>query len=47
MRIIKSFSRLGVVLASLAVFAISFASGASASTTMIPGGDSGARRAGP
>ena len=41
MRIIKSFSRLGVVLASLAVFAISFASGASASTTMIPGGDSG------
>ena len=41
MRIINSFSRLGVVLASLAVVAVSFASGASASTTMIPGGGSG------
>ena len=44
MRTIKSLSRLGVVLASLAVVAVSLASGASASTTMIPlggGGDGG------
>jgi hypothetical protein len=41
MRTIKSLSRLGVVLASLAVIAVSFASGASASTTMIPVGGSG------
>jgi hypothetical protein len=39
MRTIKSLSRLGVVLASLAVVAVGFASGASASTGMIPGGD--------
>ena len=39
MRTIKSLSRLGVVLASLAVVAVGFASGASASTAMIPGGD--------
>jgi hypothetical protein len=38
MRTIKSLSRLGVVLASLAVVAVGFATGASASTTMIPGG---------
>ena len=38
MRTIKSLSRLGVVLASLAVVAAGFASGASASTAMIPGG---------
>ena len=36
MRTIKSLSRLGVVLASLAVVAVGFASGASASTAMIP-----------
>ena len=44
MRTIKSLSRLGVVLASPAVVAVSLASGASASTTMIPlgGGDGGA-----
>jgi len=43
MRTIKSLSRLGVVLASLAVVAVSLASSASASTTMIPvGGGSGA-----
>jgi uncharacterized spore protein YtfJ len=43
MRIIKSLSRLGVVLASLAVVAVGFASGASASTSVIPvGGGSGA-----
>jgi hypothetical protein len=43
MRTIKSLSRLGVVLASLAVVAVGLASGASASTTMIPlGGDGGA-----
>ena len=43
MRTIKSLSRLGVVLASLAVVAVSLASGASASTTMIPlGGGGGA-----
>jgi len=41
MRALKSLSRLGVVLASLAVAAVSFASGASASTTMIPVGGSG------
>jgi hypothetical protein len=41
MRTIKSLSRLGVVLASLAVVAFSAASGASASTTMIPVGGSG------
>ena len=41
MRTIKSLSRLGVVLASLAVVAVGFASGASASTTMIPVGSSG------
>ena len=42
MRTIKSLSRLGVVLASLAVVAVGFASGASASTAMIPGGGGGA-----
>jgi hypothetical protein len=49
MRTIKSLSRLGVVLASLAVVAVSLASGASASTTMIPlgGGDGGAPDANP
>ena len=41
MRTIKSLSRLGVVLGSLAVVAVSFASGASASTTMVPVGGSG------
>jgi ABC-type enterobactin transport system permease subunit len=41
MRTIKSLSRLGVVLASLAVVAVSLASSASASTTMIPVGGSG------
>ena len=41
MRTIKSLSRLGVVLASLAVVAGSLASSASASTTMIPVGGSG------
>ena len=41
MRIIKSLSRLGVVLASLAAVAVGFAGGASASTTMIPVGGSG------
>ena len=41
MRTIKSLSRLGVVLASLAVVAVGFASGASASTAMIPGGGGG------
>jgi len=42
MRTIKSLSRLGVVLTSLAVVAVSLASSASASTTMIPvGGGSG------
>jgi len=41
MRSIKGLSRLGVLLASLAAVAVSFASGASASTTMIPVGDSG------
>ena len=50
MRTIKSLSRLGVVLASLAVVAVSLASGASASTTMIPlggGGGGGAPDANP
>ena len=43
MRTVKSLSRLGVVLASLAVVAVGFASGASASTGVIPvGGGSGA-----
>jgi len=43
MRTIKSLGRLGVVLAGLAVVAVSFASGASASTAVIPvGGGSGA-----
>jgi hypothetical protein len=41
MRTIKSLRRLGVVLASLAVVAVSLASSASASTTMIPVGGSG------
>jgi len=41
MRTIKSLSRLGVVLAGLAVVAVSLASSASASTTMIPAGDGG------
>jgi len=41
MRTIKSLSRLGVVLASLAVIAVSLAGGASASTAMIPVGGSG------
>ena len=41
MRTIKSLSRLSVVLASLAAVAVSLASGASASTTMIPVGGSG------
>ena len=41
MRTIKSLSRLGVVLASLAVFAVSLAGGASASTAMIPVGGGG------
>ena len=41
MRTIKSLSRLGAVLASLAVVAVSLASSASASTTMIPVGGSG------
>ena len=41
MRTIKSLSRLGVVLASLAFVAVSLASSASASTTMIPVGGSG------
>jgi uncharacterized protein (DUF697 family) len=36
MNIIKGLSRLGVVLASLAVIAVTFASGASASTGMVP-----------
>ena len=39
MRTIKSLSRLGVALASLAVVAVGFSGGASASTAMIPGGD--------
>ena len=41
MRTIKSVSKLGVVLASLAVLAAGFTSSASASTTMIPVGGSG------
>jgi hypothetical protein len=48
MRSIKSLGRLGVVLASLAVVAVSLASSASASTTVIPvGGGSGAPDTGP
>jgi hypothetical protein len=43
MRTIKSLSRLSIVLASLAVVAVGFASAASASTAVIPvGGGSGA-----
>ena len=41
MRTIKSLSRLGVVLASLAAIAVGFANGASASTAVIPVGGSG------
>ena len=41
MSTIKSLSRLGAVLASLAVVAVSFASSAMASTSMIPVGGSG------
>ena len=41
MSTIKSLSRLGAVLASLAVIAVSFASSALASTSMIPVGGSG------
>jgi hypothetical protein len=47
MRIIKSLSRLGVVLASLAVVAVSLASSASASTSVIPVGGGGATDTGP
>jgi len=48
MRIIKGLTRLGVVLVSLAAVAVGLAGGASASTTMIPGGDgSGAPDPGP
>jgi hypothetical protein len=43
MSTIKSLSRLGAVLASLAVIAVSFASSASASTSMIPVGGSGSQ----
>ena len=42
MRTIKSLSRLGVVLASLAVFAVSFAGGASAAMIPVGGGGDGA-----
>src|SRR4029077_7843587 len=41
MSTIKSLSRLGAVLASLAVVAVSFASSAMASTSVIPVGGSG------
>jgi hypothetical protein len=41
MSTIKSLSRLGAVLASLSVIAVSLASSASASTSMIPVGGSG------
>ena len=41
MSTIKSLSRLGAVLASLAVVAVSFASSALASTSVIPVGSSG------
>ena len=41
MSTIKSLGRLGAVLASLAVIAVSFASSALASTSMIPVGGSG------
>jgi hypothetical protein len=41
MSMIKSLSRLGAVLASLAVIAVSFASSASASVSMVPGGGGG------
>ena len=47
MSTIKSLSRLGAVLASLAVIAMSFASSASASTSMIPVGGSGDGAVGP
>ena len=43
MSTIKSLSRLGAVLASLAVIAVSFASSALASTSMIPVGGSGSQ----
>ena len=43
MSTIKSLSRLGAVLASLAIIAVSFASSASASTSMIPVGGSGSQ----
>jgi hypothetical protein len=41
MRTIKSLGRLGVVLAGLAVVAVGFTSGASASTAVIPVGGGG------
>ena len=41
MSMIKSLSRLGALLASLAVIAVIFASSASASASMIPGGGGG------
>jgi len=41
MSTIKGLSWLGAVLASLAIIAVAFASGASASTSMIPVGSSG------
>ena len=43
MSTIKSLGRLGAVLASLAVVAVSFASSAVASTSMIPVGGSGSQ----
>lgn len=50
MNIIKGLSRLGVLLASLGVIAVTFARGASASTAMIPippgGPDAGSSTAG-
>jgi hypothetical protein len=50
MNIIKGLSRLGVLLASLGVIAVTFARGASASTAMIPippgGPDAGSGTAG-
>jgi hypothetical protein len=42
MSTIRSLSRIGAVLASLAVIAVTFASSALASTSMVPVGDSGA-----
>ena len=47
MSTIKSLSRLGAVLASLAVIAVSFASSALASTSVIPVPGSGGGGAGP